>query len=901
MRETIGLNKGWKFTTDVVSDQRCDAYLLTKTGAQCTAAAMSYDDSGWKQADLPHDYTVSGKLDPLYNDYNGYLLRPNAWYRRYFYLDQKDIDKRLILRFEGVSGESRVWVNGCLMKVSYSSYCGFDVDITDVARFGQEVNLITVYLDNHRVEGWWYQAGGIYRRVILIKTAEEYLKEDSSFVFCRRVKENLWKITAEIEINKRVKNNKELNLSIDIRDPQKNTIFYKEARTVFPERSKKITFEYSIQSPILWDIGAGNLYQCKWTLREQNTILDETEENFGIREFEFTADQGFYLNGRRHEIRGLCYHEDEGNLGWTMDQESYEKRVKNLIAMGGNAYRCSHNPPAKELLDICDKYGVLVMDEVRKFETSEIGLDELRYMIRRDRNHPSIILWSMGNEETWQGEDRGARIMCGMREAVRELDSTRPVTMAMHDGFFNSGAALYSDVIGVNYNHDLFDKIHAAYPDKPMIGAENMNLADHFQDRTREDTGSDQAYQTLENIQKSPFVAGTFGWAGQDYRGEHRNLAFFTDCCPTDCIGGRKDGFYQYASYWRQDPVLHICGHWNDTGELTRIVTIYSNMEKVLLFLNGDHIGEKKPDLRKKIVFEVEYQEGILEAVGLQNGSEVIRTQLVSTKEPCRFQVVPEKKTIHADGQERVFLYVTAVDENGRRHPTASEDFHVRISGPGRVLCTDNPDAYSTWRDTPYDMNVYKGMARVVLEAGEYAGTLNVQIESKLLEGCSCSIQALPAQVNEMPVAGNPYINEWFVSYVFEKKPDVFAWPTDDYYVTWRKYWEPATLEARLLPFFRRKGFVIFCQEQNLPKVSEGHVPALVFEKVSGKAEFLISARDYNNKIIKQVHIKKETELPEKVRITLPDFVTGDRMIMKAVIQGEKTEDGIAGNVRFEL
>lgn len=901
MRETIGLNKGWKFSKDFIEDQPYDAYLLTKTGAQCGGAAMSYDDTGWEQIDLPHDYTVSGKLDPSYNDYNGYLKRPDAWYRRYFYISEKDAGKRFVLRFEGVSGESRVWVNGCLMKVNYSSYCGFDVDITDVVRFGQEANLVAVYLDNHRAEGWWYQAGGIYRRVTMIKTEEVYLKENSCFIFCKKEKEDLWNITAEIEVSTRAKSNKEFNILMEIQDPLKKKIFTEETKVVFQERNKKVIFHHTLQSPVLWDIGAGNLYQCRWILKEGDTILDVTEENFGVREFRFTPEDGFYLNGIRQEIRGLCYHEDEGNLGWCMDQESYRKRVENLIGMGGNAYRCSHNPPAKELLDLCDQYGVLVVDEVRRFESSEIGLDELRYMIRRDRNHPSVILWSMGNEETWQGENRGARIMRTMRETVRELDPTRPVTMAMHDGLFDDGAVLYSDVIGINYNHDKYDEIHAKYPEKPMISSENMNLADHFQDGTRTLTGSDLAYQTLENIKKHPFLSGSFGWAGQDYRGEHRNLAFFTDCCPMDCIGGKKDGFYQYAAYWRTDPVLHICGHWNDTGETRRTVTLYSNLESVALYLNGRFIGKKKPDIRKRVVFEVEYQEGILEAAGLREDREIVRKKVVTAKFPCRFQVVPDKKKIHADARERVFLYVTAVDEEGRQYPTASEAFRVKVSGPGRVLCTDNADAYSTWQDTPCDMNVYKGMARVVLEAGSHAGILDIRIESDMLEGCSCSIEVLPAEVKEMDRCVNPYINEWFVSYVFEKKPDIFAWPTDDYYITWRKYWEPAVLEGKHLPFYRRRGYVIYCQEQNLPAVSEGHIPAIVFEKVGGKAEFLISARDYNNKIIKRVHVKKETEIPQKVRIELPGYVTGDRMIMKAIIQGEKAEDGIAGNVRFEL
>lgn len=901
MRERIGMNKGWKFSLDMKNIQPYDGYLLTKTGAQNQEAAASFDDQKWESVDLPHDYTVSGSLSPENNDYNGYLKRPDAWYRRYFYLDESDRNKRLVLHFGGVTGESKVWINGCLMKVNYSSYCGFDVEITDVVRFGQEVNVIAVYLDNRRVEGWWYQAGGIYREVSLIKTPATYFVENGCFIHEKRLEENTWELNIEAEIAERERSSEKYYAKIEILDTDGDIKLTEEQEVLCENRTGLIKACMQLTDPVLWGIGKGNLYTCRLELYRDKEIIDEFEQKFGIREIRFDVENGFYLNGEHHVINGLCYHEDEGNLGWAIDRETYKKRIETLIEMGGNAYRCSHNPPAEEVLELCDEYGILVMDEVRKFDSGDIGLEELKYMIKRDRNHPSIIIWSMGNEEPWQGEERGARIMQTMRETVRDLDSTRPVTMAMHEGFMEDGASLYSDVIGLNYNHDKFDEVHEKYPDKPLIGSENLNLADHFQDGTREFTGSDLAYETLENVAERSFVAGTFGWAGQDYRGEHRNLSFFTNCCPTDCTGGRKHGFYQYAAYWRKDPVLHICDHWNDTGEEVRKVTVYSNAEKVRLYLNNEEIGTQEPDARKKVVFNVNYKPGKLVAIGECNGKEVIKDTVNTTSDPVKFILQPEKKEIHADGKERVFIKVTAVDENGYRCPTASESFHVVLKGSGKVLCTDNPDAYSTWWDSACDMNVYQGIARIVVEAGESEGVLHIGVESDMLEGSSCEVKVLPGTVNEMEICCNPYINEWFVSRIFDTKPDPFQWPTDDYYIVWKKYWEPATLIARNQPFYDRKGFVICCQEQNMPELRSGKTPALVFERISGKAEFLISARDYNNKIIKRVHVLKEDDRPEPVRIELPGFVGGDRLIMKAVIEGKNAADGIAGNVRLEL
>lgn len=900
MREYIGLNRNWKFTTEEMERLPRDAYLYTKTGAQDNAAAMAFDDSTWKLADLPHDYTVSGRLDPANSDYNGYLSRPNAWYRRFFTIPEEDSGKRILLHFDGVSGESKVWVNGCLMKINHSSYCGFEIDITEVVSFGREVNLITVYLDHSETEGWWYQAGGIYRKVSLIKTEQVFLIPERCVITSQKQCGGAWSVKIEAGIGSKIKQTKNLTAALEIKDTEGQVVFRDNKNITFNHREEDIQFDFTLERPKLWDIGEGNLYQCVLKVMDKTAVLDEVTQMFGIREFRFDCEKGFYLNDKQHEIRGFCYHEDEGNLGWAIDAHTYENRIRNLLEMGGNAYRCTHNPPAKELLDICDKYGVLVIGEVRKFSTSEIALDELRYMVCRDRNHPCIILWSMGNEEPWQGEIRGARIMEIMRETVRELDSTRPVLMAMHEGFLEEGAAQFSDVIGVNYHHSQFDAVHEAYPDKPMIGTENYSLSDHFQDGTGSPTGSDKAYETLRFKKLRDFVAGTFAWAGQDYRGEHRNLSFFTDCCPTDCTGGRKDGFYEYAAYWKKEPVLHICGHWNDTGEEKRRITIISNVDEVGLFLNENELGRRKPDRNNYVTFEVNYEEGRLEAVGYRGGVKVAETLCETTSDPVRFLVRPDQIEAEA-GQKRIFLTVEAVDESGRRCPTASQSFHVCVNGPGRILCCDNPDPYSTWWETAEDMNVYKGVARIVLETGIEPGILEVRVESSMLEGDACAIRVLPAVDTEAAACINPYINEWFVSYVFHEKPDIYQWPTDDYYITWKKYWEPALQTADNRCFYYRKGYVICCQEQDLPEIVSGGHAALVFEKIRGQAEFLISARDYNNRIIRRVYHKKESAEPERVRIELPGFKSGDRMIMKVLLKGECAEDGIAGNVKFEL
>lgn len=906
MRTELSLKTGWRFTTKAQPGCAYDVYHLTKAGAQAGPAAMSYDDSGWRVVTLPHDYVVSGKLSPDRIDYTGYTNRENAWYRKYFYLKEEYKNHRILLCFGGVSGESSLYVNGCKVWMNHSSYLGFTVDISDFVRFGQEVNVLAVRLMHEQEEGWWYQGGGIFRSVRLILTSQVWIEPGEVRIGTVKNPNGTWVVEAEAGIASRNALSGEETAWITLRSPEEKDLC-REQVSLYVEgrRTARISWKKQMQNPSLWDLFQGNLYQVTFEIRKQDQMVDQFTETFGFREMVFHAEDGFWLNGRRVEIRGFCYHEDEGNLGWAVTKETYEKRLRNLIAMGGNAYRCSHNPPDEQLLYLCDRYGVLVLDEVRRFETGQIGIQELQRMVRRDRNHPCIFLWSMGNEEPWQGMPCGARIMEHMREIVRDLDPTRPVTMAMHEGFLQEGAADYSDVVGINYNHELYEQVHERYPDKPMIGTENLSLADHFQDGTRRFTGSDLAYDTLYEVKRHPYISGTFGWAGQDYRGEHRNLSFFTNCSPTDCTGGRKDGFYQYAAYWRDDPVIHICGHWNDTGIKERTVTVYSNMEEVELLLNGTPVGKGSPDQRRRVVFSVAFQKGILIARGKSGGKTICNDSLKTTGQPVRLRLVPEKASLHADGAERLFISVFAEDEEGNIVPVAAQTLRVQVTGSARLICTDNPDPYSTWQDTAEEMSVFQGKGRIVLEAERTCDPVTVNVSSKMLAGDSCRIDVLPALcgIEECPGGDSPYVNEWFVSYVFDEahRPDPCQWPTDDYYMHWRKYWEPATLVTNTLPFYRRHGYVICCQEMNLPAFVTGKTPALVFEKVGGEAEFLVSARDYNNQITKRVRLLKETAAPASVRIPLDCFYEGDRMIIKAVIHGCGYEDGIQGNVRFEL
>lgn len=914
-RVILGLNTGWKFAAEEQPVPEYDAYQLTKTGGQVSPAAMSYDDHTWETVDLPHDFIVLQELNPKAKDYNGYLEQKNCWYRRFFKLGLEDRDKRLVLHFEGVSGESRIWVNGCLMKVHSSSYCGISLDITDVVRYGDEVNLISVYMDHSIMQGWWYQGGGLYRNVWLEKMDFTYIDETELQIITEHKKKygngDFWTVKVHGRVNHRYGDLKKCSLKASLLEPNRRKIdtstCFLAADGSMDNSGEVYMLEFCVSGPHLWDLYKGNLYHVCLELEQNEHICDRYEETFGFRKFQFDAEKGFSLNGKQEKIKGFCFHEDEGNLGWAIDKSVYERRLRQMIEMGANAYRCSHNAPAKELLELCDAYGILVMEEVRRFDSGEIGCLELCWQVKRDRNHPSVIMWSIGNEETWQGEERGYRIAKSMKRMIQSLDPMRPVTMAMHSGFEKGGAVDAVDIVGVNYNYEELCQIHERYPDKPMIGTENYCLADEVVECGNLISGSEEAYKALEFAETHDFYSGTFAWAGADYRGEHRNLGFFTDACPLNCNGDKKDGFYRYMAKWSDKPVLHLCGHWNRTNEQERKVVIYTNLESVSLYLNGKLSGCLRPDEQNQAICIIPWEAGEIQAVGKTGDCEVI-DYLRTSKEAYAYRIWPEKEQYEADGRTYVTVWVEAVDSENTRVRTASHIFEISCNDKAEIVCTDNADPYCSCFPEKTTMCLYKGKGKAVLKTGMSEGILKVRV-SGMLKSAECEVKLVPCEnslrpgYKELAPVINPYINDWFISHIYEEEPDIYEYTTDDNYIYWKKSLERASMLGYEMPFFynRGGGYVVYCMEPNMPMVEEGKTGAVVFEEITGEAKILISMRDYSNRIRKQFFYEKKGKESGAIRVPLSGIVSEDRLIIKLVIKGNHAKCGITGPVRFEV
>lgn len=917
MRVAVSLEHGWKYIPDVcISDKlksiRYDAYGLTKTGAQVFPAAMSYDDSQWQEISVPHDLTVGQQLDPAERDYNGYLPQQSYWYRKFFRLQEEDREKRLVLHFEGVSGESRIWINGVLMKEHHSSYCGIDIDITDVAGFGSEINLITVFSDNTQVQGWWYQGCGIYRKVWLEKMGLSYIGDDTVHIVTKKKEPEGydWTVSVNYKVKARYSMLHGGTVRAYLQDPDGKTYLAGKGSAGEKKCESEQKIEFSVENPELWRVWYGRCYVLSLVLEVDGRICDRYEQTFGFREIYFDAAKGFLLNGKPEKIRGFCFHEDEGNLGAAIDRSVYERRIKNLIGMGANAYRCSHNAPAGELLELCDQYGILVMEETRKFSTDESAMEELEWMIRRDRNHPCIILWSVGNEEPWQKGERGKRIAVTMRRLIYRLDGERPVTMAMHNGFFETGAADAVDVLGVNYNHEILERIRESYKDKPMLGTEILSLADRVTECGNQVPGSQGACETLLFADTRDYYSGTFTWAGQDYRGEHRNLGFFTDACPLDINGGKKDTFYWYAAMWKEEPVIHICGHWNPDGKRRRKVTVYSSGPEVSLYLNGLLCESRETDQWHRAIFDITYEEGELTAESVYK-EKTARHSICTSKEAYSFKLWAEQPEYPADGETYITVWVEAVDREGVPAVTTSYMFSVETDGKTDIVCTDNADPYCSAFPDKTEMCLYRGRGKIVLKAGSKPGKSVITV-SGMLQSASCTINLsepekegkanFRIQGKEKPCF-SPYINDWFISHIFTEEPDIYEYTTDDHYLYWRKSLERSSMLDKELPFYfsRQGGYVIYCMEPDMPELEPRKTGAVVFEEITGSAKVLISMRDYSNRVRKQFYLEKADYESRSVRIELPGIKTGDRLILKLVIYGNHAKCGITAPVRFEI
>jgi beta-galactosidase len=720
LRERLLMDSGWKFH---LGNEWGIAQNLAKAGTGYGPAGVLFGDGSWRRVDLPHDWAVELPFDPQADGSHGFKALGEAypqnsigWYRRTFELPKTDAGRRLWLEFDGAFRDSTVFVNGWAVGHHESGYSGFRYEITDVANCGGK-NVVAVRVDATQTEGWFYEGAGIYRHVWLVKTAPLAIAPDGVFVFSR-FKDNLPKGPAEIHLQARLANTQnapaDATITWEIAGPGGKVLAtVTQTGRVAASAAGEMEQVAKIEAPELWSPETPKLYRLVTTVASGGQTVDRVETEFGIRTVAFDKDRGFLLNGKPYLIKGTCNHQDHAGVGAALPDRLQYFRIARLKEMGVNGYRSAHNAPTPELLEACDRLGMLVMDENRLLGSDALHLNWLEELVRRDRNHPSVVIWSLGNEEfTVEGTPSGGRVAATMQALVKRLDPTRPVTYNAPVGNEFPGINEVIEVRGWSYRigEDRMDAYHAAHPQQPNVGSEQgsttctrgiyANDVTHGYVSAYDDnheTWSNTAEQWMSFFDPRPWLSGGFIWTGFDYRGEptpYRWPCINSHFGVLDTCGFPKDNYWYYQSWWTTQPVLHLLPHWNWPGKEGQEIDVraLSNCEEVELFLSGRSLGRQTMKRTSTLRWKVAYVPGTLSAKGFKGGQLVAETKVETTGATAAVRLTPDRATVDANGEDLSVITISITDAQGRIVPVAANTVTFELEGPGRILGVGNGD-----------------------------------------------------------------------------------------------------------------------------------------------------------------------------------------------------------------
>lgn len=709
MREVILLNDGWKYYDGDPAvrapNDKGTVYMQAKTECRLWGpAAEKYDDRAFAPVTLPHDALIGRTPRPEGNEGLGYFRYHCGWYRRRFSLPEREDGARAYLRFEGVATHAEVYVNGCLAGRSFGGYAPFDVDISCFARFGGE-NTVSVRVDSaSSYEGWWYQGMGVYRDVKLVVTNDARIASDGVFVHPEKQKGTLWRVPVDVEIENHCSRARTLTVRAEILDGQGTLA----ARGEAPARVSEwdvctASLALNVEAPALWRLSDPKLYTCRVTIRENGEILDSETARFGFRTIGFAADGAFLLNGESTYINGVNCHQDFGLTGKVMPPEIAGYRVRLMKEMGANAMRLAHYPHGEAEMDALDENGMLALAETRWFSTEPEAVKQLTALIRRDRNHPCVFLWSVGNEEPLHAEPRGRRIAGELFARARKLDPTRPLTTVVCHAPERAPVYDACDVLCLNYNLQAYDELHRRYPDKPFLAGEwcatpttrgwyapddpekgRVFAGDHDPHNgfsaAREDTAA--------FTRPRKWVAGGFQWVGVEHRGECKWPRLCSASGAVDLFLLKKDAYYQNQTLLRTEPRVHILGHWNAPADGAKIVPVwvYARADRVELFLNGVSLGTRDTRDGRHAEWQVPYAPGELRAVGDKEDAPVCEDVRHTTGKPVKLHLIPVEPGMP-------LFTCECLDEAGRTVPDAAPYVRFRAEGGVRIIATGSDNA----------------------------------------------------------------------------------------------------------------------------------------------------------------------------------------------------------------
>jgi beta-galactosidase len=793
IRENFDL--GWKF----------------RKGDVPGAEMPEFSDADWRALDLPHDWSIEGPFDEKEpSSFCGaYLPTGVGWYRKRFRLPDSYKDKKLTIEFDGVYQLSQVWINGQFLGKRPYGYVPFFYDLTPHLKFGRE-NVIAVKVDNsHQTNCRWYTGSGIYRHTWLLSTSAVHIAHWGTFVSSPQVS----KEAATLRISTRIRNESEsavrCALVTSITDRDGNAVQSAEAgQDIAAAQEYEFVQQLKVATPRLWSPADPYFYKVQSSVQTQGRVVDEYETPMGIREAIFDADRGFFLNGEHLKLNGVCLHHDGGSVGAAVPERVWERRLEILKEMGCNAIRTSHNPYAAEFLDLCDRMGFLVMNEAFdewKVPKGQIGpngyanyFDEwyerdVQNFVRRDRNHPSVVLWSAGNEIGDQASPQGPETLEKLLRVFHAEDSTRPVTAGC-DHIHSEPPAEAArpeflallDVVGYNYVDRWRDRREKYYsidrhefPQRRFIGTESEamgGIRGEYADLLPSNSPADRFFQFLRGrnvdveqlwkfVSTYDYVAGDFMWSGIDYLGEARWPMKSSSTGVIDTCGFKKDGFYFYQSQWSDKPVLHVFPHWNWKGKEGQVipVTCFTNCDTVELFLNGKSLGVKGyefprlgmegkwgnlPDRAKvprttadlHLSWDVIYEPGALKAVGTKDGKIIGASEVSTTGQAVSILMSSDRQSIAADQRDVAHITVQILDNQDRVVPTADNEITFQIEGAGSLLGTDNGNPTSHEDFKSNRRKAFSGLCLAIVKSNGKTGQIQVRAISPELRAAHLTI-----------------------------------------------------------------------------------------------------------------------------------------------------------------
>lgn len=842
-RERVSFDDHWRFTKDDpagVGDslsysnlqawiELTGAELTTNStpprpagnpGADASYVQAGFDDSDWRQLNLPHDWAIEGSFEQKYEGSTGKLkFWGPVWYRKHFQISTTDKAKKIFLEIDGAMSYSEIWLNGQFVGGWPYGYSSYELDLTPFLKFGEE-NTLAIRLDSPAESSRWYPGAGLYRNVWLVKTAPVHIAHWGTFVTTPEITAD----NATVRIQTLLKNEGDSDSPVELKNEIYELTEYgakgklvaslNNAAQTITNDSVQIESLLNIRHPRLWSIEKPQLYVVATTVEQNGKPVDSYETTFGIRTIEFDPDKGFLLNGKHVPFQGVCDHHDLGALGSAVNTSALLRQLTLLKEMGCNAIRTSHNPPAPELLELCDRMGFVVMDEAfdcwagrkRPGDYHLVFWDwhekDLRALIRRDRNHPSVVMWSIGNEIPEQANKSRFYIATNLADIVRSEDQTRPITAACnhvvagYNGFQN-----IVDIFGYNYKPDEYAKFRSNNPSKFLFSSESASTVssrgEYFFPVSTNKLDGQSDFQVssydlyaprwatrpdweFKGQDENPFVAGEFVWTGFDYIGEptpydsdRSNLLNYSTPeararaeeelkelgkirVPSrssyfgiiDLAGFKKDRFYLYQSRWRPNfRMAHILPHWNwpeRVGQITP-VEVYTSGDEAELFLNGKSLGRKKKgQFEYRLMWDnVVYQPGTLKVVAYKNGKKWATDVVKTTGPATKLAMKPNRQIISNNGKDLCYLTVEVQDQRGLMSPRAKNLIHFEIEGPGEIVATDNGDPTDLNSFQSHDRKAFNGLALVIVRAKpNQHGIIKVTAQADGLKLATTKIQS---------------------------------------------------------------------------------------------------------------------------------------------------------------